>query len=438
MFRHFSSRRLIGLLILTVLGTFVSPLNAQVDNAPGSDLPRRSRIDRAGLSVPDMRVDATTGDPVDPKVDAILDEWYNRTKRIKKIEGKHRRATLDFVFGTETRSEGHFYVETPDKGRIDIQKYNGTSPKVGSKVPRRAPNGKDVKLEVRSTEEIQRWICNGKEIKVIDDTRRTYDVVKIPPEQQGVNIMDGPLPFLFGMPPEKAKARYRFRLIQKEDPRQKKEDQRQDERYFWIRVTPKLKQDAIEWRVADLVMSRETYLPERVSLFDPSGKKETIYLFTDIQVNKSSLLPPIFSGDPFNPTLFRYVQTVHNPGNARGGDLLNKQSARPITVYDESKKTAEQVKNETVDDGNASPALPTMPFMVGAPYDEVRRFKAQEERLGRKVEFRRGTPATTEDQIYRVESQNPRPKTPLQPGQRIILTLHTRGVQQNAAKPPSE
>ena len=225
MFRHFSARRLIGLLILTVLGTFASTLNAQVDSPSGSDLPRRSRIDRAGLTVPDMRVDARTGDPVDPKVDAILEEWFNRTKRIKKIEGKHRRATLDFVFGTETRSEGRFYVETPDKGRIDIQKYTGPNPKIGAKVVRRAPNGKDVNLEVKSIEEVQRWICNGKEIKVIDDTRRTYDVVKIPPEQQGANIMDGPLPFLFGMPPDKAKARYRFRLIEKTN-KHKEEDEK--------------------------------------------------------------------------------------------------------------------------------------------------------------------------------------------------------------------
>lgn len=429
MFRHFSARRLIGLLILTVLGTFASPLNAQVDSPSGSDLPRR-RIDRAGLSVPDMRVDTRTGDPVDPKVDAILEEWYNRTKQIKKIEGNHRRATLDFVFGTETRSEGRFYVEMPDKGRIDIQKYlgAGSDPRIGSKVPRQAPDGKKVQLEVRSVDEVQRWICNGKEIKVIDDTRRTYDVVKIPPEQQGANIMDGPLPFLFGMPPEKAKARYRFRLIERDDPR-----------YFWIRVTPKLKQDAIEWRVADLALSRKSYLPERVSLFDPSGKKETIYLFPKPEVNKSSFLPPIFAGDPFNPTLLRYVQTVHNPGNSKGGDLLNKQSARPITVYDESKKTAEQVKDETVDDGNASPALPTMPFMVGAPFGAVKRFKEHEERLGRRVEYKRGTPAATEDQIFRVESQVPPPKTPLQPGQTIILTLHTRGgQQQNAAKPLSQ
>ena len=53
----------------------------------------------------------------------------------------------------------------------------------------------------------QRWICTGKQIFIIHDDTKIYDKIDIPAQQQGKNIMNGPLPFLFGLKAEQAKAR---------------------------------------------------------------------------------------------------------------------------------------------------------------------------------------------------------------------------------------
>ena len=101
----------------------------------------------------------------------------------------------------------------PDKGRIDISKYTAQSPKPGEERSYNAPNGTPTKLKAQYEKNHEKWVCDGKVVRVINDTRRTYEEVPIPADQQGANMIDGPLPFLLGMPPDKAKARYRFKLL---------------------------------------------------------------------------------------------------------------------------------------------------------------------------------------------------------------------------------
>ncbi|HAD58541.1 MAG TPA: hypothetical protein DCG12_04810, partial [Planctomycetaceae bacterium] len=50
----------------------------------------------------------------------------------------------------------------------------------------------------------QRWICDGKQLISIDDKQKEAQIHLLPPEMRGDNIMNSPLPFLFGLPPEKA------------------------------------------------------------------------------------------------------------------------------------------------------------------------------------------------------------------------------------------
>ncbi len=92
---------------------------------------RVQRIDRDSLTRPDLRaaaVDPNTGKPVDPRVEALLEEWSERTKQIKRLQGRHFRATRNFEWGNESWAEGQFYVETPDKGRIDMRPYSKDFP----------------------------------------------------------------------------------------------------------------------------------------------------------------------------------------------------------------------------------------------------------------------------------------------------------------------
>jgi TIGR03009 family protein len=310
MLRNLGVGRLIVLMLLGVWGASGSWLRAQDASsndrgiAPATDQhgvaeQPRERVDRSGLTRPDLRADAVgkEGEPVDPRIDALLQEWSDRTKQIKRLQGTHIRATRNFDWGNESWAEGRFYVETPDKGRIDIRPYSKDLPKEKDVKPRRNPAGRLVKLNIVRDSKHDRWICDGKEIKAIDDDNKTYEAVKIPPNQQGVNIMDGPLPFLFGMPPERAKARYRFKLLA------------QNEKAYAIQVRPNLKQDAVDWMQAELLLDRKTCLPLEVHLHNAAGTSETVYMFKDLQVNRIRFF---FWSDPFEPSMASYTRSVHN------------------------------------------------------------------------------------------------------------------------------
>jgi TIGR03009 family protein len=389
MSRNLRVGRLPGLMLLAAVGAWPVALFAQDAAAPAGGNHAPGRIDRSQLTQPDLRANAAdpnTGKPIDPRIEALLEQWSESTKKIKKLQGSHLRATRDFTFGTESWAEGQFYVETPDKGRIDVRPYSKKLPEKAMR--RKAPNGQPANLTIQRSNKKERWICDGKEIKAIDDDNKTYEVVKIPPNQQGQNIMDGPLPFLFGMPPDKAKARYEFKLIA------------QNDKAYAIEVRPKWKQDAIDWMKARLLLDRNTCLPLEVHLYNAAGTTETVYLFSDLQVNRIRIF---FWTNPFQPALTfeGYKRSVHNPpaaGGPQGPPGAGLPQGNPI-------------------------AANRMPSLIGRDYKRV---KEQLESLGFIVKLLRGDPATAPEQVYHVEHQEPPPDAPIDKSSPIFLTLYVR------------
>ena len=399
MSHHLGVGRVVGLLLLGALVASGSRLQAQdagsldrgiappTDRRDGDDQPR-DRVDRSGLSRPELRAgaaDPDTGKPIDPRIEALLKEWSDRTKEIKRLQGRHFRATRDFSWGTESLAEGQFYVETPDKGRIDVSPFSRNLP--DKTIPRRSPSGRVVPLKTVRDTMHDRWVCDGKEIKVINDDRKEYDAVKIPPNQRGENIMDGPLPFLFGMPPEKAKARYEFEMLVG------------DPKHYAVRVRPKWKQDAVDWIQAELLLDRETCLPTQVHLHNAAQTSETVYFFTDLQVNRIRFF---FWSNPFEPSLSSYKRSVHNNVSPPGqeGPMITGDKMPPP--------------------GNR------MPSLIGMPWKPV---KDKLESLGHHVKLERGDAAMAREQEFHVEEQQPPAHAPLAPNSDITLKLYVRMIQ---------
>ncbi len=142
------------------------------------------------------------------ELEAELLQWANATKDIPKLEGEHTRWIYDHVFQVEKRAIGSFYYEAPDKGRIDLE----PDPKVHPGAVNSNKIGKNGKPFTIQPDQAEKWICDGQTIMQINDDEKTYESIQIPPQNQGHNIMDGPLPFLFGMPPEQAKKRFWLKL----------------------------------------------------------------------------------------------------------------------------------------------------------------------------------------------------------------------------------
>ncbi|MDZ4683954.1 MAG: hypothetical protein SH850_02620 [Planctomycetaceae bacterium] len=254
-----------------------------VAQQPAGSAPKAQRPPAAVMQV----------EAVDPKLDALLKEWERNTAGIKMLHGEHFRREYNDVFQVEKQSEGMFYFEAPDKGRIDMK---GTPPAKGAVSRKKDPTtGKAYRLEAGMD---QIWICNGKQIVVVDQPQKQFERMDIPPEMQGNNIIRSPLPFLFGMKADDAKRRFQMNLAK-------------DEPGYWvIDVVPRSKADAQNYSQARVYLDKEKYVPFAVRLIDPSGSGSTEYLFDreKLKINNPGLKQFLFKTDPFNPNLSSYKE----------------------------------------------------------------------------------------------------------------------------------
>jgi TIGR03009 family protein len=229
---------------------------------------------------------AAPQEPISPELEELLKEWEDKSSLIKVLKGEHQRTVYNLVFEVEQRANGVFYLETPDKGRIELvgvkpgktEKSKRTNPKTGSLF--RLEEGRG-----------EKWICSGQEIIAINDEEKTYEIMPLPKNIQGENIIKSPLPFLFGMKAEEAKQRYLMTL--KSNTKEQ----------AVIGIIPRLDSDRQNYTEAIVILEKAHYLPTAVKLYDPSGNLETVYRFDNVKINQRGVLPTIFTGDPWHPKL---------------------------------------------------------------------------------------------------------------------------------------
>ena len=184
---------------------------------------------------------------------------------------------------------GEIQYAAPDKGLFQVEK------------PRR--------LELPNHQE--RWICDGKAVYEFDFQHQQVRQYKIPPEQQGKSIAEGPLPFIFGAKAGQLKSRYWIRLI---PPPAAAKGQ------VWLEIYPKYQQDAANFRGIDLILSGADLQPFALQVHHPTQQGRTVYQFQKITVN-GNRLRQIFE-DPFRVDVPRGWQIV-------SGDIPQAQSSMP-------------------------------------------------------------------------------------------------------------
>lgn len=351
------------------------------------------------VSVPLVHAEGET-DQSDPRVaqqaaqlNQILVEWHKKSLDVKRLEGEHVRIIYDYVFGVATRAEGRFYYEAPDKGRIDLV----PDPKgKGEKFEKVNPNTNKKVVLTAQPDQPERWICDGQQVLVIDEVQKVAQQYPIPAAARGANIMDGPLPFLFGMPPAKAKQRYTMKLLQLNA---------QD---IDILVYPRLKQDSANYKWARIRIERATMLPMAVQMLDPAGSRETVYTFPRVEKNpKKGILPSFFpwkEKDVFKPDLSKYdIQAAEVDPD----QIVERQ---PVTV-----PAGRQL----------------VPSVVGFDFKQA---EAILKKSGYTVKMLRGQPATRSELTYRVQKQTPEPKTAVASGSVVALTLFMPAIQQTGSE----
>lgn len=224
-----------------------------------------------------------------PELEKILNDWEKQTSKFKKLAGGFSRFKYDPTFEVEKRSDGKFAYEAPDKGNYELR---------GAEILKGAVSKKKGKQKgtfyTLQSDSAERWVCNGKEVIRINEKDKTFEKVPIPADGQGENIIDGPLPFLFGMKAERAKLRYKKLELIKNGGGE-----------IILEVHPRLETDSQNWSRAIVIIEANKFLPKAVKLFHSDGS-ETVHVFKDLEINSGNIITEFFKGNPFKPNLFGY------------------------------------------------------------------------------------------------------------------------------------
>jgi hypothetical protein len=240
-----------------------------------------------------------------PELESLLSQWEKQTQGVQRLSGNYRLYTYDQVFQTETRAEGQFWYQSPDKGRMDFKPADLSrierDPKTGKAINSSKKGADGVPYEVKA-KEAEVWNCNGSEILQLFPGRKEYNRVAIPPQFQGESIKESPLPFLFGLRKAEAMDRYLMDL----GPLHGKSIRNIKGPVIHVIALPLREQDSREWSKAEVLLDSQTFLPQSIRTFDPAGTSENVYAFSDIEVNGRWLF-----SNPFNPSVSGY-QLIHD------------------------------------------------------------------------------------------------------------------------------
>ncbi len=388
---------------------------APVSRTQTDDPPARAKVDdppaRAQMELKNDHLNQDV-QPLSPELERLLIDWAAASANIKRLEGEHLRRVYDLVYEVEKLSQGRFYYETPDKGRINI-----TPVEIDEKMLQQRESGavptkkrKDgTPFELKSDHE-ECWCSDGSRVYELDATNKEARVAQIPVDMQGKNIMDSPLPFLFGMPPEKAKHRFELSLIRPIGPESKTVS---------LHILPRLPPDAANWASADVILDLKTFLPKAVQLVDQAGTKITVYSFDKLKVNENKFIDIWFDKqDPktrFTPDLRGFKVNVSDGGEPQTADN-GSENEEPVPVP----KPKMQEK--------AGP--PALVNVVGMAHTDA---LIQLERQGLKrikedpeasnISLNPGPDAKNKADIYTIKSQDPPAGTPLKKGMKVKLVI---------------
>ncbi len=353
---------------------------------------------------------------VSPELMALLKDWEVSSAKVKKLEGEHRRWEFDYVFNVVKHNTGKFYYESPDKGRIDLTPDKN---KVGVVEPRRHWETGE-RVEFKGIAGLyERWYCDGQLVTQVNVQEKEATRMLLPKQNQGANIIDGPLPFLFGMPAEKAIQRYDLELKNHNTATGK----------ATIRATPLWPTDAANYQLAEINLDTKTFLPDAVRLIDPAGTKETVFVFGALEKNSKNLLPAWLSKNPFKFEDRSYKITTKTADEERaeqpdglGGKVVPASGVRPPM-----KPSAEGTSKTAPTTGAKSKlsTLPpdTVPSLIGMDHDKAKEIL---QTLGYKVSLQRGSLTNRKEQHFRVERQEPDARTKLAEGETVTLWLFTK------------
>ncbi len=212
-------------------------------------------------------------------VDKVLAFWEFKSKETERYRCRFKRWEYDpdWVGSpnvAKSYSEGTINYASPDKGLFRVDKCMQVS------LP--LTQGQEPKFTETEATMNEYWVCDGKSIFEFDGRNKNLVQRELPPDMQGKQIVEGPLPFLFGASADSIKARYWIRAI---IPPPKKG-------VFWLEAEPKMREDAANFKRVHIIIAETDFLPEGLVLFHRT-KATTTFAFEERERNWNELLEKI-------------------------------------------------------------------------------------------------------------------------------------------------
>lgn len=240
-----------------------------------------------------------------PKVDQkplndLLNGWEQKSKGMRDLECEFQRVTRDRLFKTEEVEYGKASAIKPYRGRLDLMDEKGNPTQI--------------------------FIYTGKKIHQYDFAKKQETIHILPDSEAGAGqSMPGPLGFVYGMSAAEAKARFDLKLI--------KEFSKRGGEFAEIHATPRTQLDQQEYKLAQLVIDKKTYLPKELRIIETNGNEQH-WIFDRLETN---LKPPVSPAElePFDRKKIRelekWKQVVNKIGDPSASSETPKTKGTPTS-----------------------------------------------------------------------------------------------------------
>jgi len=195
--------------------------------------------------------------PLTPQQEAELTQmllaWEGQSKKVVRLECDFTRWHYDITEAPKgvhsTWAKGEIRYAAPDKGMFkvtDLKFYKGMV---------------DEKPNYDSIEGMfgEYWVCNGQQVLDFDRSEKVCTIQDLPPEMQGTQIFESPLPFVFNLDAKKIRERYWVRMGQTTQPGT-----------YLIEAWPKRQEDRSQYRLVQIVIDQKTFLPQGLRMYPPN------------------------------------------------------------------------------------------------------------------------------------------------------------------------
>lgn len=203
----------------------------------------------------------------------LLSNWEEQSKGTKTLECTFSRWHYDMFAAPTgvhaTRADGVIKYAAPDKGLFRVDRlvfYAGMKDGQPQFQPQNGQYG-------------EHWVCNGKQLIEFDRSKEECRIQDLPPEMQGQQIFNSPLPFVFNLDAQQIQERFWVRQVEAPNPA-----------LVLVEAWPKRQEDRAQYKLVQIALDAETYLPQALLMYAPNFDKKTAqkydhYEFTAVKRN---------------------------------------------------------------------------------------------------------------------------------------------------------